>query len=133
MARFSSYDGQKTIDKAIEYLEDCPDTIPSIVGLAIHIGVTSRTLQNWAKDEDKEEFFRTLEYVKDHQHRLALNNGLNGEFNSVITKLVLANHGYREKQEVEAKVDATIEATSNISLSMSQAEATQLYQELLDA
>ena len=30
-----------------------------------------------------------------------VNKGLNGEFKSIIAKLMLANHGYSEKQEID--------------------------------
>lgn len=89
----------KTISKVEDYLANCPDAIPSLVGLAIHLGTTSKTIYNWSKVEGRDEFLHTLERIQDSQHNIALNKGLSGEFNATITKLVLANHGYHEKTE----------------------------------
>lgn len=77
------------------------DSIPSLAGLAFSLGLSNRTLQLWAKDPEKKKFFRALEFLKSAQERVALNKGLSGEFNSAITKLVLHNHGYSEKNEME--------------------------------
>ncbi|MDF7480882.1 DNA-packaging protein, partial [Proteus mirabilis] len=35
------------------------------------------------------------------QEMKLINSGLAGDFNATITKLMLANHGYSEKQEVD--------------------------------
>lgn len=89
----------ETVAKVEEYLSDCPDVIPSVVGLAVHLGTTSKTIYNWSKIEGREDFLHTLEKIQDAQHSTALNKGLSGEFNATITKLVLANHGYHDKTE----------------------------------
>jgi len=84
-----------------------------VVGLALFVGVSSKTIYNWAdkakeaEDDGKSsKLLQTLSMISDMQHRKALNSGLTGDFNPMITKLVLANHGYRDKQET--KVEATI-------------------------
>ncbi|MEN7471298.1 terminase small subunit, partial [Providencia stuartii] len=41
--------------------------------------------------------------IKTLQENRLINKGLIGEFNPTITKLMLANHGYSEKQEVDHK------------------------------
>lgn len=105
--RPTEYRGEETIQATLEYINNCPDKLPSVVGLAIQLGVTARTIQTWVKDPEKEGFLRTLDMVKDAQHCKALNNGIDGTFNATITKLVLANFGYHEKQEVVATISNT--------------------------
>ena len=92
------------VDKANKYLENCPDALPSVVGLAVYLEVTTKTIYNWSKVEGREAFLHTLDKINDDQHRTALNNGLTGEFNATITKLVLANHGYHEKTESDITI-----------------------------
>ncbi len=94
----------KTISKAEKYLSDCPDALPSVVGLAIYLEVTTKTIYNWSKVEGREKFLHTLEKIQDAQHKMALNKGITGAFNSTITKLVLANHGYHEKTESDITI-----------------------------
>jgi hypothetical protein len=88
--------------KAKEYLanhEELGDVVPTREGMADYCGVTAATLYNWAEIHD--EFFDTLQQCNTKQARKLINGGLNGSFQPTIAKLMLANHGYREKQEVE--------------------------------
>ncbi len=87
--------------KCDEYVADCPDAIPSIVGLAIYVGVVTKTLYNWSENENNTELLHTLSAIKDAQHHKALNGSIVGDLNPVISKLVLANHGYSDKQQTE--------------------------------
>lgn len=91
-------------DKADRYIgEMARYELPSNVGLAIYLDVAESSLYLW-RDHDSplgRQFSETLERVKTFQHYQALNKGLKGEFNSVITTLVLANHGYVKKQETD--------------------------------
>jgi len=87
------------LQKAKDYLVDySPDVIPSVVGLARHLKVASKTIYNWAENDESGRFLHTLAQIKDSQHAEALNKGLDGTFNATIVKLLLANHGYSEKQ-----------------------------------
>jgi len=95
---------EEMVKKAIEYLENCPDALPSVVGLAIHLGTTTKTVYNWSKVEGRESFLHTLDKINDAQHNTALNKGLTGDFNATITKLVLANHGYHDKSETDVTI-----------------------------
>jgi len=46
------------------------------------------------------------------QERTAVNRGLDGTFNSAITKLILHNHGYSDKQAIDhASTDGTMTPT----------------------
>ena len=92
---------EKHNEKAKDYIANLPEgqVIQSIAGLAVYLGVSRSTVYKW-RDEN-EDFSDTLEHLLDNQEVAAVNNGLTGEFNATITKLILANHGYSEKQEIE--------------------------------
>ncbi|EMZ5446360.1 DNA-packaging protein [Providencia stuartii] len=95
----------ESLVKAKEYLmggyETVGDVVPSVAGLACYLGVSRSTVQQYAKEN--EDFSGTLESIKTLQENRLINKGLIGEFNPTITKLMLANHGYSEKQEVDHK------------------------------
>lgn len=103
IGRPTDYD-DKTISKVEAYLSECPDELPSVVGLAIYLKTTTKTIYNWSNVEGREAFLHTLEKVQDAQHNIALNKGLTGDFNATITKLVLANHGYHDKLESDITI-----------------------------
>lgn len=88
--------------KADEYIfnyHQQEDVIPSATGLCVWLGISRPTLHEW--DRTYPEFSNTLEAIKALQEKSALNNGLTGKFNSTIVKLILANHGYSDKQAVD--------------------------------
>ena len=93
------------LEKARAYVEGAwnhgEDVIPSHIGLAKALGISRITLYEWAKHEDKKEFSNILDKVLAEQQNELLNNGLNGTFNSAITKLVLGKHGFHEKKDTE--------------------------------
>lgn len=90
---------QEMVGKARAYIQGeylaQDDVIPSHPGLAHYLGVTRSTLYKWA--EEHQEFSDMLDALMDSQHRLTLAGGLKGDFNSVISKLVLSKHGYSDK------------------------------------
>ncbi len=92
--------------------------IPSVAGLAIMLRVARETLYNWSREHD--EFLGTLEQLKMWQENALLNSGLDGTFNSTITKLVLTNHGYSDKPEPPDNEEA---ATLNITFEVKDAQA----------
>ena len=71
------------------------ELIPRAVGLALYLGVSKAITYVW-KDEN-DEFLDTFSAIQSLQERKLLSQGLSGGFNAAITKLALANHGYREK------------------------------------
>jgi len=88
-------------EKAIAYINDYQmygDMIPSIEGMAEHLGLHRDTLYDWAKQKDK-GFSDILGRCMQVQAKTLVNNGLNNTFNSAITKLVLGKHGYHDKME----------------------------------
>lgn len=88
------------LKKAKEYIESCQDTkkevrLPKSEGLALYLGVTRKTLYNWA--DEHEEFLHILEKINQSQVEKLIDNGLAGKYNATIAKLVLAKHGYKDQ------------------------------------
>ena len=77
----------------------CGDAVPSRAGLAVELGVSRNTLTNWG--EQFPDFLSTLDRLSALQERLSLSGGLRGDMNSTIVKLLLANHGYSDRQAVD--------------------------------
>lgn len=105
-----------TIEQTLWYIENyhtLDQVVPSIEGLAVHLKVGVRTIQDWANDETKQGFSRTLEDLKAKQATVTLNKGLDGTFNSAITKLLLHNHGYTDKVQHSGDDDAPLTITIN--------------------
>lgn len=99
MARPTKYT-EETIQKARDYIanyQDKEDMIPSVAGLAVELGVSRETIYDWSRQEEKKAFSDMLAELLAEQQRILINNGLNGKFNSNITKLVLAQHGMHDK------------------------------------
>ena len=89
--------------KAKEYLlgdyETFGDVVPSVAGLACYLGKHKSSMYEYAKQN--KEFSDTLEAIKTLQENKLINGGLTSSFNPTITKLMLSNHGYSEKQEID--------------------------------
>ena len=103
MARPTKY-SKEIVEKAKAYITDYEkydDMIPSIEGMAEHLGLARETLYDWAKQKDK-GFSDILGRCMQVQAKTLVNNGLNNTFNSAITKLVLGKHGYHDsmKQDI---------------------------------
>ena len=92
---------QKKADDYLTNYMECGDVVPTIEGLADELGIARSTLYAWG--ESIEQFSDTLEAINAKQARRLVSGGLSNELNSTITKLMLANHGYREKSEVDNK------------------------------
>ena len=75
------------------------DAIPSRVGLCCYLGIDKTTSYDW--EAIYPEFSHTLRVIDTLQEHTGVNKGITGEFNSTITKLVLANHGYSDRQAVD--------------------------------
>ena len=89
----------EVLRKAEEYLttwQDYGHKIPSIAGLSQLIDVSRERIAIWGQDKNKSEFSRILKKLQAIQEAKLLDNGLDGTFNSAITKLVLSKHGYTE-------------------------------------
>jgi hypothetical protein len=104
---------KEMLEKADEYIDggyiDEGDRFPMAEGLACYLGVVASTLYKWA--EDHEEFSETLKHLKQTQARVVLNNSIDGQFNSTISKLVLHNHGYSDRQVIAGDEDQPLAVT----------------------
>jgi len=102
---------QEILKKTQHYLDnftDYGDVIPSISGLSLAIDIRRNTMYDWASQKSKQAFSNMLDKIKDKQHNVLIQQGLAGEFNSNICKLVLTKHGYHDKQDVNQTGDMVI-------------------------
>lgn len=79
-----------------EYLSQ-GEVIPTIEGLAVYLDVSRSTVYKW-KGENQ-EFSDILESLMARQAKELFSNGLTGDFNPTITKLILTKHGYSDRIE----------------------------------
>lgn len=81
--------------------------LPTLEGFALRIGHKLDTLNVWA--EKNEKFLGALNKIREEQRSRLINKGLSGQYNPVISKLILsANHGMKEKTENEQKITGSI-------------------------
>lgn len=73
--------------------------LPTIEGLALHLNVNRDTLYEWEKIH--KEFSDILAHLRAEQAKRLIDNGLSGDYNPVIAKLLLMKHGYAEKTETD--------------------------------
>jgi len=88
--------------------------IPSISGLSLYVGCSRSSLYNYANES--EAFSDLLETVKAIQENELINKGLSGEFNATIAKLMLANHGYSDKQQIEQNNNVRVDFNKPLSV-----------------
>ena len=127
MARPTDYN-EKMLDKVKEYINSCTDTevknkikvkLPTIEGLASYINVNRDTIYEWCKVH--KAFSDIIESLREKQVESLINNGLSGDYNSTIAKVLLAKHGYRDAQELTGA-----EGKSLIPEQLSQDEINKL-------
>ncbi len=107
---------EEMLKKAQEYIEMCNDDeiektkigrgggevveykikvkMPTKGGLARFLGVHRDTLYQWSKEY--EQFSDIMEQLGAEQEDRLINNGLSGDYNPTIAKVLLTKHGYRE-------------------------------------
>jgi len=90
---------QALADQYIYKFHEQGDVVPSQAGLCCWLGISRSTVFEWGKEHA--EFSDTLDAISVKQETLALNRSLDGAFNSTIAKLLLANHGYSDRQQIE--------------------------------
>lgn len=111
---------EEYVEKVDEYLESCKDTyttflktdgassqsyerikkvkLPSKEGFAIFLNIAKSTLYEWA--DTYPEFSYALDKILVEQKHRLINDGLSGEYNSTIAKLILSsNHGMVERKD----------------------------------
>lgn len=77
--------------------------LPSIEGLALHLGISRETIYQWEKDKDKAEFSDIIGQLRAKQAKALIDKGLSGDYNPTIAKVLLTKHGYREGIEATGK------------------------------
>lgn len=103
---------EEMLTKSREYIELCQDDeiereskqggtvyklkakLPTKGGLARHLGVSRDTLYEWSKHHT--DFSDIMEELGAEQEDRLINNGLSGDYNPTIAKVLLTKHGYRE-------------------------------------
>lgn len=85
------------------YKERLKVQMPTIEGLAVYLKVHRDTIYQWEKDHP--EFSDILEELRATQADRLLNNGLSGNYNPTIAKVLLTKHGYTDKQEIDQKTE----------------------------
>lgn len=73
--------------------------IPTIEGLAVHLNIARSTLYEWK--EKYKELADIIDNLQDIQADRLLNNGLSGDYNPTIAKVLLTKHGYREAVDTD--------------------------------
>ena len=90
---------QAEADRYVYEWSEIGDAVPSRIGLCCFLGIAKHTSYEWEKIHP--DFSATLSAVDALQEHVAMNNGITGKFNSTITKLVLANHGYSDRNAID--------------------------------
>ena len=115
---------EEMVTKAQEYIDSCEDeseqeltglsvkgtelyknklkvNLPTIEGLAFYLEVARETIYDWERKYP--EFSDILGRLRVKQARSLINNGLSGDYNPTIAKVLLTKHGYREGIEQTGK------------------------------
>jgi hypothetical protein len=83
----------------IDVYEELGEPLPSIAGLSSYIDVNRSTAQDWGKNSP--DFSAIVERILEKQELKLLSNGLTGDYNASIAKLMLTKHGYNDKVETD--------------------------------
>ena len=118
---------QEKADEYFYHFDYDGDVIPTAAGLAIYLGVNKSTLYEWAGKY--KDFSDSLERLNGLQEKLTVNKSLIGDFNPAVSKLILHNHGYSERQEIDM---SSSDGTMATQLDPSKLSKETL-KELLDA
>ncbi len=86
-------------EKSTSYENKLRVKLPSIEGLAFYLKISRKCLYLW--EEEYPEFADLMEDLRVKQANFLMNNGLSGDYNSTIAKLILSKHGYVDKNETD--------------------------------
>ena len=122
-------DLQALADEYIFKYKDVGDVIPSRVGLCCYLGISKRVSYEW--ETIYPAFLHTLCSIETLQERTAVNRGLDNTFNSAITKLILYNHGYSDRQDLNhSSADGSMSPKPTIT-AVDAIEAAKQYQKIM--
>lgn len=87
--------------------------LPTIEGLCVYfydnnIWISRETLYKWKWEEDKKMFSDILDKIMLEQASRLLKNGLNGDYNATIAKMMLTKHWYVEKTENDTNLKGSL-------------------------
>ena len=87
----------ETLAKALDYITSYETEVPTIVGLALYIGVSKATIHRWIVDIP--EMVEIADEVRMRQEVKLIDGGLTNVYNSSVTKMLLTHHGYSDRVE----------------------------------
>ena len=93
---------ESIITKARHYLANYQDygkNIPTVARLSQVLNISRDRIYKWAQQKDKKELKYILSELKCIQEAELLENGLTGDYNPTITKLLLSKHGYHDNPQ----------------------------------
>ena len=106
----------RTVRNTREYIKSEKDKVPTIAGLAVHLGVPRKTIYEWMKRPEAEEFRDTVSMMVDERERKLINGGLEGKFNSNIAKLILTtSHGYSENNQKDTGITVNVNRSAAVT------------------
>ncbi|EAI7579050.1 hypothetical protein HJA39_000625 [Campylobacter coli] len=96
VSKIENYFSEKTVLK--ETKESVIFAPKTKVGLAVHLGISMQTLNEWEKDKD---FGEIVANAKQRCEMDIVNHSLIGTYTSSVSMFLLKNqHGYVDKQEI---------------------------------
>ncbi|EDO7274350.1 hypothetical protein GIF18_01520 [Campylobacter coli] len=107
VSKIENYFSEKTVLK--ETKESVIFAPKTKVGLAVHLGISMQTLNEWEKDKD---FGEIVANAKQRCEMDILNHSLIGTYTPSVSMFLLKNqHGYVDKQEILSDNVQKIEIT----------------------
>jgi hypothetical protein len=110
------YDNEEVLKELIDkYFQECDENNKpyTMSGLAYALKIDRKTLINYGK---RESFSTLVSEAKDKIQKQLEENALTGKYNAQFTMFNLKNnYGWQDKQEVEAKVDSSVDIKIELS------------------
>lgn len=94
--------------KVSKYADKClkEKRLPTRAGLSNYIGISKDTLIKWGREN--KHLLDALNAFDQLQEDEVWDKALKGEYNSNIAKLMLHNHGYSDRSQVDQSIDAKV-------------------------
>lgn len=86
-------------DKSTSYENKVRVKLPTIEGLALYLKIHKDTVYAWEKTYPT--FSDVIGELRQRQAQALINNGLSGDYNPTIAKVLLSKHGYKEEVKTE--------------------------------
>lgn len=86
-------------EKFTSYKNKLKVNLPTIEGLAVYLKIHRDTIYQWEKEH--EAFSDIIGELRHRQAQSLINNGLSGDYNPTIAKVLLSKHGYKEEVKTE--------------------------------